>query len=103
MPPTHSPLRLEAAILSRMRSEVTRSNWASQSAVAKWATSGLAQGVSVQTGDGRLSHRKAELEQLSMDARPTPKQIFSAHPSDQGPQIPLICGRPPKFRDFQHQ
>src|SRR5881227_1629611 len=29
MPPTHSPLRLEAAILSRMRSEVTsRSNWA---------------------------------------------------------------------------
>src|SRR5712691_8330374 len=29
MPPTQSPLRLEAAILSRMRSEVTsRSNWA---------------------------------------------------------------------------
>jgi hypothetical protein len=29
MPPTHSPLPLEAAILSRMRSEVTsRSNWA---------------------------------------------------------------------------
>jgi hypothetical protein len=29
MPPTHNPLRLEAAILSRMRSEVTsRSNWA---------------------------------------------------------------------------
>ena len=32
MPPTHSPLRLEAAILSRMRSEVTsRSNWANDS------------------------------------------------------------------------
>ena len=32
MPPTHSPLRLEAAILSRMRSEVTsRSNWANES------------------------------------------------------------------------
>src|SRR5262249_7971380 len=29
MPPTHSPFRLEAAILSRMRSEViSRSNWA---------------------------------------------------------------------------
>ncbi len=29
MPPTQRPLRLEAAILSRMRSEVTsRSNWA---------------------------------------------------------------------------
>src|SRR6478736_8299984 len=29
MPPTHRPLRLEAAILSRIRSEVTsRSNWA---------------------------------------------------------------------------
>ena len=32
MPPTHSPLRLEAPILSRMRSEVTsRSNWAKDS------------------------------------------------------------------------
>ena len=32
MPPTQSPLRLEAAILSRMRSEVTsRSNWANDS------------------------------------------------------------------------
>ncbi len=29
MPPTHRPFRLEAAILSRIRSEVTsRSNWA---------------------------------------------------------------------------
>ena len=36
----------------------------------------------------RLSHRKAELEQLFMDAQRTPKQIFSAHPTDQGPQIP---------------
>ena len=32
MPPTHSPLRLDAAILSRIRSEVTsRSNWANDS------------------------------------------------------------------------
>ena len=32
MPPTHIPLRLEAAILSRIRSEVTsRSNWANDS------------------------------------------------------------------------
>ena len=32
MPPTHRPLRLEAPILSRMRSEVTsRSNWAKDS------------------------------------------------------------------------
>src|SRR5215475_48489 len=32
MPPTQRPLRLEAAILSRMRSEVTsRSNWANES------------------------------------------------------------------------
>src|SRR6516164_6226405 len=32
MPPTHSPLRLDAAILSRMRSDVTsRSNWAKDS------------------------------------------------------------------------
>src|SRR6266853_5515851 len=31
IPPTHRPLRLEAAILSRMRSEVTsRSNWANE-------------------------------------------------------------------------
>ena len=32
MPPTHSPLRLDAEILSRMRSAVTsRSNWANDS------------------------------------------------------------------------
>src|SRR4029078_887166 len=32
MPPTHKPFRFEAAILSRMRSEVTsRSNWANES------------------------------------------------------------------------
>src|SRR5215470_5622189 len=32
MPPTHKPLRLEAAILSRIRSDVTsRSNWAKES------------------------------------------------------------------------
>src|SRR5262249_27575234 len=38
-------------------------------------------------GDGRLSHRKAELEQLTMYARRTPKRILCAHPSDQCPQI----------------
>src|ERR1700730_11936441 len=38
-------------------------------------------------GDRRLSHRKAELEQLTMNARRTPKQIFNAHPPDQCPQI----------------
>src|ERR1700710_2092376 len=35
-PPTHSPLRLEAAILSRIRSEVTsRSNWAKDSSTLR--------------------------------------------------------------------
>src|SRR6266511_3908173 len=38
-------------------------------------------------GDGRLSHRKTELEQLAMNARRAPKQIFNAHPPDQCPQI----------------
>ena len=38
-------------------------------------------------GDGRLSHRKAELEQLTMNARRTPKCILSAHPPDQCPKI----------------
>ena len=36
MPPTQRPLRLEAAILSRMRSEVTsRSNWANDSSTLR--------------------------------------------------------------------
>ena len=38
-------------------------------------------------GDGRLSHRKAELEQFAMNARRAPKLIFNAHPPDQGTQI----------------
>src|SRR6266550_2032764 len=38
-------------------------------------------------GDGRLSHRKTKLEQLAMNARCAPKQIFNAHPTDQCPQI----------------
>src|SRR2546430_3759463 len=38
-------------------------------------------------GDGRLSDRKAELEQLTMNVRRTPKHILHAHPSDQRPQI----------------
>jgi hypothetical protein len=36
MPPTHSPFRLDAEILSRMRSEVTsRSNWANESSALR--------------------------------------------------------------------
>src|SRR4029450_11260844 len=38
-------------------------------------------------GDGRLSDRKAELEQLTMNVRGTPKSILNAHPSDQRPQL----------------
>src|SRR5262249_31454136 len=37
-------------------------------------------------GDGRLSHRKAELAQLAMNARRTPKPVLDAHSSDQRPQ-----------------
>jgi len=37
--------------------------------------------------DGRLRHRKAELEQLTMNTRRTPKQVLNAHPPDQHPQI----------------
>src|SRR5262245_37326930 len=39
------------------------------------------------TGDGRLSHRKAEFEQFTMNARGTPQQVLHAHPADQCPQI----------------
>jgi len=38
-------------------------------------------------GDGRLSDRKAELQQLTVNARCTPKQILNAHPPDQRSQI----------------
>src|SRR6266404_368808 len=37
--------------------------------------------------DGRLRHREAELEQLAMNARRTPKPVVKAHPPDQRPQI----------------
>src|SRR5262245_17254018 len=37
--------------------------------------------------DGRLRHRKAELEQLTMNTRRTRKQVLNAHPPDQHPQI----------------
>ena len=37
-------------------------------------------------GDGRLSHREAELEQFAMNARRAPKHILNTHPSDQRPQ-----------------
>jgi hypothetical protein len=39
-------------------------------------------------GDGRFSHRKAELEQFAMNMRCTPKPIVNAHPPDQRPQFP---------------
>jgi hypothetical protein len=42
-------------------------------------------------GDGRLSYRKPELEQLTMNARRAPKQVVNAHSPDQRPQI---CGDP---------
>src|SRR5260221_8563684 len=38
-------------------------------------------------GDGRLSHRKAELEQFAMNVRCTPKPIVNAHPPDQRSQF----------------
>src|SRR5262249_5518690 len=44
-------------------------------------------------GHSRLSDRKAELEQLAMNARRTPKHILRAHASDQRPQ-PGIDWRP---------
>ena len=36
-------------------------------------------------GHGRLRNRKAELEQLAMNARRTPKHILNAHSTDQRP------------------
>jgi hypothetical protein len=36
-------------------------------------------------GHGRLSDRKAELEQLAMNARRAPKHILNAHSTDQRP------------------
>src|SRR6266700_3829106 len=51
MPPTQRPLRLEAAILSRMRSEVTsRSNWANDSST-----------FSVQPGEVVEARRRVEM------------------------------------------
>jgi len=38
-------------------------------------------------GDGRLRHRKAQLEQLTMNTRGTPKQVLNAHAPNQRPQI----------------
>jgi hypothetical protein len=38
-------------------------------------------------GDGRLSYRKAELEQFAMNVRCTSKSIVHAHPPDQCPQF----------------
>ena len=42
-------------------------------------------GSQMHTSD-RSAHGKAELEQLTMNARSTPEQIFNAHPPDQRPQ-----------------
>src|SRR6266511_2944146 len=38
-------------------------------------------------GDGRLSDRKAELEQFTVNMRRAPKHILNAHPPDQRPQV----------------
>jgi len=38
-------------------------------------------------GDGRLSYREAEFEQLAMNARRSPQGIFCAHPPDQRAQF----------------
>src|SRR5947208_3567786 len=38
-------------------------------------------------GDSRLSHHKAELEQLAVNVRRTPKPIVNAHPPNQRPQF----------------
>src|SRR2546429_607270 len=38
-------------------------------------------------GDGRLSHGKAELEQLALNARRTPKHVLKAHLPDQSAQL----------------
>ena len=38
-------------------------------------------------GDGRLSDRKAELQQLTVNAWRPPKRILNAHPPDQRSQI----------------
>ena len=38
-------------------------------------------------GDGRLSDRKAELQQLTVNAWRTPKQVLNAHPPDQRTQL----------------
>jgi hypothetical protein len=54
-------------------------------------------------GHGRLCDRKAELEQLTMNARCTPEQIFNAHPPINARKSTAICGRPLRFRDFQRQ
>src|SRR2546430_12930102 len=54
-------------------------------------------------GDGRLSYREAEFEQLAMDARRAPKHILNTHPSDQRPQTGIDARPAPRFRDFQRQ
>ena len=51
-------------------------------------------------GDRRLSDRKAELEQLTMDARRTPEQILSAHPPDQRPQVRTYFRTPSQGAGF---
>jgi len=56
-------------------------------ALRRWATT-----PGHVSGDGRLSHRKAEFEQLTMNARRTPQQVLHAHPPDQRPQIRMDLG-----------
>jgi hypothetical protein len=42
-----------------------------------------------------VDNRKAELEQLAMNARCTPKPVLNAHSSDQRPQTGIDPRRPP--------
>src|SRR5438128_3641793 len=50
--------------------------------------------------DARLSDLKAELEQLTMDARRTPQRIVNAHPPDQRAQVRVDLGPASKGAGF---
>ena len=54
-------------------------------------------------GDGRLSYLEAELEQLTMDPRRTPKNVLNAHAPDQRSQTRIDLRPPPAERVFQRQ
>src|SRR6266478_2882089 len=69
-------------LCDRPRSNSCRHQCRSRQAPSEWITS-----RGHVFGDGRLRHRKAELEELTMNARRTPKPVVKAHPPDQRPQI----------------